>query len=143
MGTDRGGLPPFVVAKNVARSNRSLISDGLDEGAFVEFRDGASAKTQMSGLLVVTKSALATAKGRWLEGILLGCDSTEWLAWYDNLGPADASHGDATGIFHVCSRKKCTARASRADRPEVHMMQCRVLTRAQAGKLSCRTPRKG
>ena len=100
MAVDRQGLPPLVAAEDVARPNRSLITNGLDEGAFVEFRDGASAKNQMVKLIVVTKSAPATAKGRWLEAILLGCDNSEWRAWNDNHGPADASQGDATCIFH-------------------------------------------
>ena len=137
-GTERTGLlftavelwPPFLLPEDLDNPNTAFITGGLDEGVFVEFRDGPEGDSRIHGLFVVVKCAPKTSKGRWVEGILLGCNDPDWRAWYDNHGPADGTQGDATGFFHLCSRIRCTARSGRSDVPEVHMEEFRILSRA-------------
>ena len=60
------GLPPFVVAGGPALTGPSAIRDGADDGTFIEFDVGDG---QGRCLVVVTKLAPATRRGRWFEGV--------------------------------------------------------------------------
>ena len=72
--------PAFLVPEDLERPNTAPIANGLDEGVFVEFRDGPEDDSRIHGLLVVVKCAPKTSKGRWIEGILLGCNDPDWRA---------------------------------------------------------------
>ena len=125
-------MPAFLVAGSQGHAGASAIRDGVNDGTFIEFDVGDE---QGRCLVVVTKTAPATRRGRWFEGVLLASTYADWRAWYDNHGPSDAERGGSSGLFHLCTKRACTASSTRKDLPEVHAEAFRVLTHAQAGKL--------